>query len=164
MEEETVTFVPEPQVRARITRSFEHLRSVLRPLVEGSEIHHVGSTAVPGSLTKGDLDIQIRVTAELFETVRSRLRALYPVNEGGFRGADAISFECRDGDVPVGIHLTVIDGSSDLQHRFRDRMLASTSLQQEYDELKRRFEGGSMRAYRDAKEEFVLRVMPEYRD
>jgi GrpB-like predicted nucleotidyltransferase (UPF0157 family) len=163
IEEEVVSFVPESEVRAKIAQTYDHLRLTLEALVEGAEIHHVGSTAIPGSLTKGDLDIQIRITETLFESVSSRLRALYTVNEGGFVGTDAISFEHKERDVPVGIHLTVIDGSCDLQYRFRDRLLASASLQTEYDDLKRRFEGKSMRAYRDAKEQFVLRVMPEFR-
>lgn len=163
IEEETVSFVPESRVRAQVMQSFEKLRITLEPVVEGGEIHHVGSTAIPGSLTKGDLDVQIRVKKTQFETVSSRLRAIYVVNEGGFTGTDAISFEHKDGDVSIGIHLTVIDGSCDLQHRFRDRLLASIPLQKEYDQLKRRFDGRSMKAYRDAKEQFVLRVMPEFR-
>lgn len=32
----------------------------------GADILHVGSTAVPHSLTKGDLDTQVCVTPELF--------------------------------------------------------------------------------------------------
>lgn len=37
--------------------------------------------------------------------------------------------------------------------------MASELLRSEYDELKRRFEGKSMAAYRAAKEGFVLRVL-----
>jgi GrpB-like predicted nucleotidyltransferase (UPF0157 family) len=162
--DEIVSFVPEPLVRAEITRSFAQLRATLLPIVEGAEIHHVGSTAIPGSLTKGDLDVQIRVTEELFELLRSRLIALYLVNEGGFVGPDAISFEHKENNVPVGIHLTVMDGSCDLQQKFRDRLLASELLREEYDNLKRHFDGRPMKDYRDAKEKFVLRVMPEFRD
>jgi GrpB-like predicted nucleotidyltransferase (UPF0157 family) len=160
---EVAYFVPESDVREKIARTYDQLKLTLAALADGAEIHHVGSTAIPGSLTKGDLDVQIRVTEALFATVSSRLRALYTVNKGGFTGTDAISFEHKEGDVPVGIHLTVIDGSCDLQYRFRDRLLASPSLQTEYDDLKRRFEGKSMQAYRDAKEQFVLRVVPEFR-
>ena len=162
IEDETVSFVPEQKVREIVLRRFAELKSTLEPLVEGAEIHHVGSTAIPGSLTKGDLDIQVRVSERQFAQVRARLKALYAVNEGGFIAADAISFEDYSSDTPVGIHLTVVGGSCDLQFKFRDRLLASASLRKEYDDLKRRFEGGSMQAYRNAKEGFVLRVLPEY--
>ena len=59
----------------------------------------------------------------------------------------------------LGVHLTVIDGSADTQWRFRDLLIASAAPRREYDELKRRFDGGSMSQYREAKAVFVDRVL-----
>jgi GrpB-like predicted nucleotidyltransferase (UPF0157 family) len=119
----------------------------------------VGSTAIPGSLTKGDLDIQVRVVAPTYPAAKRRLSEIYDVNAGGFVGEDAVSFEDYSGTPSVGIHLTVIGGSGDIQWRFRDLLVASEALRQEYDDLKRQFEGKSMARYREAKERFVTRVL-----
>jgi GrpB-like predicted nucleotidyltransferase (UPF0157 family) len=129
--------------------------------VPNAKICHVGSTAVPGSLTKGDLDVQVRLSEEQFSGAKARLKDLYRVNAGGFSDFDGISFEDYSEEPSVGIHLTVIGGSSDVQCKFRDLLLASEVLRKEYDELKRGFEGGSMDAYRTAKAKFVSRVLLE---
>ncbi len=47
-----------------------------------ADIQHVGSTTIPNSLTKGDLDIQVRVPFEQFPTAVQALEALYEVNKG----------------------------------------------------------------------------------
>jgi GrpB-like predicted nucleotidyltransferase (UPF0157 family) len=161
--EETVTFLPEEHVRARVQSRFEQLRNELQAMVPGAQIEHVGSTAIPGSLTKGDLDIQVRVLAAQYAAAKERLCQLLDVNAGGFSAHDAISFEDYRHVPHVGIHLTVVGGSADIQWRFRDLLLAFESLRLEYDDLKRRFEGQSMERYRAAKADFVDRVLNEHR-
>lgn len=158
-EDEVVRFAPEQKFRKAVARRFAEVETLLEAAIPGAEILHVGSTAIPGSLTKGDLDIQVRVSAEQFSSARSKLTGLFAVNEGGFSGSDAMSFEDYGREPHLGVHLTVTGGSGDLQARFRDLLLESESLRREYDELKRQFEGGSMEAYRTAKAGFVSRVL-----
>ena len=157
--DETVSFLPEDHFRARVQRRFAQLRSELQTAISGAQIEHVGSTAITGALTKGDLDVQVRVSASAYSAAKDRLCELYDVNAGGFSGSDAISFEDYSGEPHVGIHLTVVGGSGDVQSRFRDLLLAPESLRQDYDDLKRQFEGKSMAKYREAKETFVTRVL-----
>jgi GrpB-like predicted nucleotidyltransferase (UPF0157 family) len=159
IDDEQVSFAPEQVFRGKVARRFEELKLRLASLAPGSDIQHVGSTAIPGALTKGDLDVQVRVSAAEYTRAKQRLESVFAVNHGGFVGADATSYEDYSDDPPVGVHLTTIGGSGDIQWKFRDRLIASAALRREYDELKRRFEGGSMTAYRDAKAEFVGRVL-----
>ncbi|MDQ2076261.1 GrpB family protein [Marinimicrobium sp. ABcell2] len=159
LNDETVSFSPEKYFRLRIEKRFEELRNELQAMVPNSEIEHVGSTAIPGSLTKGDLDIQVRIGKSEYSAAKDKLFQLYDVNHGGFTAEDAISFEDYSSDPHVGIHLTVRGGSGDIQYLFRDRLIASEPLRREYDNLKRRYEGKSMAEYRDAKEKFVMRVL-----
>lgn len=161
LRDETVSFLPEVHFRAAVQQRFQELQRELQALIPGAQIEHVGSTAIPGSLTKGDLDVQVRVAAPDYSDAKDRLCELYDVNVGGFSGDDAISFEDYSGEPHVGIHLTVVDGSADIQWRFRDRLLGSEALRQEYDDLKRKFEGGSMAEYRNAKERFVSQVLDD---
>jgi GrpB-like predicted nucleotidyltransferase (UPF0157 family) len=159
VEEEKVNFAREEDFGEAVGRLFTRVAAQVRALLPGSDVQHVGSTAIPGSLTKGDLDVQVRVTADEYERAKQALSTLYAVNVGGFAANDAISFEDYSSQPSLGVHLTVIDGSADIQWRFRDLLIASPALRQEYDELKRRFDGGSMAEYREAKAAFVDRVL-----
>jgi GrpB-like predicted nucleotidyltransferase (UPF0157 family) len=158
-EDERVDFAPEQTFREAIGRLFMRVQAELQALLPGADIQHVGSTAIPGSLTKGDLDVQVRVSSDGYVAAKEALSTLYGVNLGGFASEDAISFEDYSAKPSLGIHLTVIDGSADIQWRFRDLLIASPGLRDEYDRLKRRFDGGSMSQYRDAKAKFVSRVL-----
>lgn len=132
-EETIVRFSHERIAREKINRRFHQLKQELEMLIPGSDIQHVGSTAMPGSLTKGDLDIQVRVTMAEFARAKKRLCEIYEINDGGFVANDAISFEDYSGDPSLGIHLTVIGGSCDIQWKFRDLLIASAFLKKEYN-------------------------------
>lgn len=72
-DDETVSFLPEERFRARVLQPFEKLRVELEAWVPGADIQHVGSTAILGSLTKGDLDVQVRVVASKYSPAKERL-------------------------------------------------------------------------------------------
>ena len=57
-----------------------HRRQVLRVLPD-AEVEHVGATAVPGALTKGDLDVLVRVPASRFAQSVAALGDLYAVHQ-----------------------------------------------------------------------------------
>jgi GrpB-like predicted nucleotidyltransferase (UPF0157 family) len=157
-EEDRVRFAPEQSFRDAVTSLYRQVEAQLRGLLPGADIQHVGSTAIPGSLTKGDLDVQVRVPEHEYAAAKTALSAHYKVNAGGFAADDAISFEDYSVTPSLGVHLTVIGGSADIQWKFRDLLLASAELREQYDQLKRQFDGGPMARYRDAKAEFVSRA------
>jgi GrpB-like predicted nucleotidyltransferase (UPF0157 family) len=158
-EDERVSFAPEQRFREAAGTLFSRVQARLQALIPGADIQHVGSTAIPGALTKGDLDVQVRVASGHYSAAKEALSKLYRVNAGGFALQDATSFEDYTTEPSVGIHLTVIGGSADIQCKFRDLLIASPLLREEYDRLKRGFDGGSMAEYRDAKAIFVTRVL-----
>lgn len=156
--DEPVPLVPEAAVRDEVLYLFGRVARRLADILPDADIQHVGSTAIPGSLTKGDLDVQVRVAPAIYRTARETLFRLYKINEGGFVADDATSFEDHSTVPPHGVHLTVIGGSCDIQWRFRDALIASHEFKQQYNRLKESFHTRPMRLYRDAKERFVLRV------
>jgi len=158
-DEELVHFAPEDHFREEVAQLFEKVQSQVLTLVPTADVQHVGSTAIPGSLTKGDLDVQVRVTESEYPAAKAQLSKMYSVNLGGFAADDAISFEHSSSLPTLGIHLTVIGGSADIQWKFRDLLAASPALREQYDQLKRQFEGGLMEEYRSAKAEFVSRAL-----
>ena len=161
---ERVHFHPEEVFCERIRTAWERESGRLRALLPGADLQHVGSTAVPGALTKGDLDIQVRVPPASFAAAEVALAATYARNAGNPAREGFASFEVRGGDVDVGIQLTSIDGADDSFWRFRELLLARRDVQAAYDALKRSHEGGPMDAYRRAKDAFftALQETEEY--
>ncbi|HJZ37763.1 MAG TPA: GrpB family protein [Solirubrobacterales bacterium] len=67
MDGESIPLIREEEIRGRVAAIFGRRRAELDGMLPGARIEHVGSTAVPGSLTKGDLDICVIVAGEEFE-------------------------------------------------------------------------------------------------
>jgi GrpB-like predicted nucleotidyltransferase (UPF0157 family) len=159
-----VHFEREERFRERVDAAWRREAGHLHVLLPGADLQHVGSSAIPGSLTKGDLDIQVRVPTAAFPAAEAALAAYYPRNTGSSVVPGFAAFELRGPPVDVGIQLTIIDGPCDFFWRFREVLLAREQQRVAYDELKRAHEGGLMDAYRRAKERFFedLRQTAEY--
>ena len=63
---ERVRFYPEHHFREQAERAYQRHRNRILASFPEAEIHHIGSTAVEGSLTKGDVDLQVRISGEQF--------------------------------------------------------------------------------------------------
>ncbi len=106
-------FVGEEENRAAVERLFERHRDDLRRLIPGASVEHIGSTAVPGALTKGDLDLLVAVPAEAFVEAVTALRSRFAVHQPEVWSDTFASFEQRpSGEVPLGVQL-VVAGSED---------------------------------------------------
>jgi GrpB-like predicted nucleotidyltransferase (UPF0157 family) len=55
---------PESELRQAVNAAFARHRAHVLDLVPDAEVAHVGSTSIPGALTKGDLDLLVRVGAD----------------------------------------------------------------------------------------------------
>lgn len=154
---ERVFFVDVSSCREQADALFVQIEARLQPLLPGTQVEHVGGTSLPDGLTKGDLDVQVRVKSADFDSACEVIGKLYEPNPGGFSDAGR-SFKDDSTDPPLGLHVTIIDGPSDIQHRQRDLLLARPDLRREYDAVKRRFHGAEMAAYREAKDVFFTGI------
>jgi GrpB-like predicted nucleotidyltransferase (UPF0157 family) len=139
---------------------FEAVARELKSMLPASAIVlHVGATAVAGCLTKGDLDIVVRVDRDDFVLAEERLAAAFARNGGSIRTADFAAFE-DDGRSPhLGIQLTIVGGRFDVFHLFVQALRDDPTLVLRYNALKTRFDHGPMRDYRAAKDAFVSEVL-----
>lgn len=144
---------------------FERMQAVLDGILpDGSEIRHIGATAVPGCLTKGDLDIVVRVPEQLFREADDLLAARFERNTGSIKTESFSAFEDASSDPHLGIQLTTIGGAHDFFHIFVEALCRSQDLVREYNQLKCRFDGIDMPTYRKAKEAFIESVLARSRD
>jgi GrpB-like predicted nucleotidyltransferase (UPF0157 family) len=130
-------------------------------LVPDAEVVHVGSTSIPGALTKGDLDLLVRVGADRFDGAATALGARYRIHQPENWTPTLASFAADGVEAPpVGVQLVVAGSADDaLFEPFRDALIRDPALLAEYNALKRRLDGEDYDRYTDVKGAFVERVL-----
>jgi GrpB-like predicted nucleotidyltransferase (UPF0157 family) len=152
-----VEFRPEEHNREAVAAAFRAHRRGIEMLVPIATVRHIGSTAVTGALTKGDLDLLVSVPARELEAATAALRGRYAVNQPENWSTTFASLrEEPAGEVPVGVQV-VVAGSDDerLFIEWPERLVADANLLAEYNALKRRQQGADPDDYIAAKGEFI---------
>jgi GrpB-like predicted nucleotidyltransferase (UPF0157 family) len=155
--------------RREWTQEFVDLQAVLKHILGNLaiEIHHVGSTSIPGMLAKPILDIDVEISDRVpIETISARLRLAGYEYQGTQGIPDRHAYGRESDSVPfvdpprvwMKHHLYVLPaGATELRRHlhFRDSLVASPELQAEYRELKQRCAtaaSGDRTMYQTAKE------------
>ncbi|MDQ3091999.1 MAG: GrpB family protein [Actinomycetota bacterium] len=149
-----------PAWAARFTAERERLA----PLLGDAEVHHIGSTAVPGLAAKAVIDLMA-----LVGDVEAPVQTL--VQRGGYVFPEAFNatlrdrrWLCRPSAAQRTHHLHLVAQRAELERHlhFRDRLRADPGLAAQYATLKRelaaRFPDDRER-YSEAKGAFVRRVV-----
>ncbi len=162
--EPTFTLVDAEGAHEKAQRLYEAVSTSLKAVLPPTaDIRHIGATAVPGCLTKGDLDIVVRVDAGHFDDADSAIAYRFTRNEGSVRTKTFSAFEDDSNDPHLGIQLAAINGPFDFFHHFVEALRQSPALVREYNELKCVHDGGAMAVYRAAKDAFVEKVLADFR-
>lgn len=132
-------------------------------LPASAEVLHVGATSVRGCLTKGDLDIVVRVDRVDFATSDVLLAERFSRNEGSIRTDEFAAFEDPGRSPSLGVQLTVKGGALDDFHRFAEELRRAPLLVRRYNDLKLRFSGKPMAEYRAAKDAFIADILSNRR-
>jgi GrpB-like predicted nucleotidyltransferase (UPF0157 family) len=159
--DETLILIRSPDsareaAEARFTTIVVELTSMLP---SSAEILHVGATAVPGCLTKGDLDIAVRVDRHDFAATEAVLAKRFSRNTGSVRTDEFAAFESSDRQIHVGVQLTVKGGAFDVFHHLAEKLRKDPALMRRYNDLKLRFSDKPMKDYRAAKHTFIAEVL-----
>lgn len=135
-------------------------RERIGPLLGGAEIHHFGSTAVPGLAAKPVIDM-----IALVVNLDTHIVAL--TTGGGYQFPQAFNatlahqrFLCYPSALVRTHHLHLVDEPEELERRlrFRDRLRSDAALAREYVTLKRALAArhrDDREAYTQAKAEFI---------
>jgi GrpB-like predicted nucleotidyltransferase (UPF0157 family) len=158
---ESVRIRPGADLAEAVRAPFEHHRGQVLRLVPDGEVEHVGATSVPGALTKGDLDVLVRVHSSEFSRAVAALRNVYAIHQPDNWTATLASFTDPASSAPaVGVQLVVAGSASDaLFGPFREALIADPALLAEYNALKLRLDGESYEHYTTAKGAFVEDVL-----
>ncbi|MFQ3545311.1 GrpB family protein [Halobacillus rhizosphaerae] len=152
-----VRFYPEHHFREQAERVYQRHRNRILATFPQAEIHHIGSTAVEGSLTKGDVDLQVRIREEQFLPCKGFLLHHYSINTGSTQTHDFCAFETNH-EIAVGIQLTVKNSSSDFFFKMTRFFVENPAYTQDYNQLKKDYDGADMEDYLQAKAAFLTRM------
>lgn len=130
----------------------------------GWSLSHVGSSAIPGAISKGDLDVCLLVPPAEHEAWVARLEALgYGVKQDTLRTPELCMLEMGAGH-EAGEHAVQLvaqgSGFEDFL-RFRDRLRADPALVQAYNQVKREAAHLDEDGYRAAKSAFIESVLAQ---
>ncbi len=161
---ESVRIRPSAELAEAARAAFDHHRKQVLRLLPEAEVEHVGATSVPGALTKGDLDVLVRVHAGEFAHAVAVLGNAYTIHQPHNWTPTLASFnDPASGAPPVGVQLVVAGSASDaLFGPFRDALIADPALLAEYNALKLRLDGESYERYTTMKGAFVEDVLQKF--
>lgn len=152
---EIVNFKPQSVFSAQARETFDKERSKLFKLLPKADIHHIGSTAIPNAMTKGDLDLQVRVDKDDFSKAVGQLKELYKINQPDNWTENYASFKDDERDMPVGVQLTIRGSYDDKQFQEQQQLLSSNpEVLERYNKMKLSFDGRDVKDYRTARAKF----------
>jgi RimJ/RimL family protein N-acetyltransferase len=161
---ERVRFRPTDELRPSVEAAVAVHRDRILGLLPQARVEEMGATAVPGSLTKGDVDILVRVPADGFAAAREALGRRYAVHQLENWSSSFAGFKEELSDGPsVGVQLVPAGSDDDRMLRgTRDALRDRPELLERYNELKRSFDGGDPEEYWRAKTAFLDELWRNY--
>lgn len=132
----------------------------LRQLAPKAVIEHIGSTAIPGTLTKGDVDLVLRISTSDFADVIAALRQIYAEAQRENWTADFASFkDDQTGPLPFGIQVVVRGTENDDFLRLRDLLRTDAAARSRYNAVKQAHAGDDADAYWRAKDRLIRELL-----
>ncbi len=145
---------------SRIVAILKLLHHDLNQSLTGVRVEHIGSTAIVGAISKGDLDVFVGVPPENFQEVLAAIKKLgFSEKENTLR-TDSLCMLITDKyDYDVAIQLVTNGSEFEDFIRFRDIMNQDPHLVDQYNVLKRECEGMDPDEYRNRKSLFIKTVL-----
>ena len=148
-----VHFYPTEEIFEKAKAIFESEKTHLKELIPEADIQQVGSSAIPGALGKFDIDIQIRISGELFKSVEVIMQQYYQEkHKERLWNEDLMVFLSKEeNSEKIDYMVTVIDSPYDDYYRVRDYFINNPEALADYNAFKMHYEGKPYHEYRTAK-------------
>lgn len=152
-------FLAPGEYQIRLEQMYQQLKELLMTLLPHAEVEHIGSSAIKGAHSKGDLDVLVRVTKEQFKHSLELIASLgFSIKSGTLRTEALCMLE---GSGETAIQLIEKGSKFEMFIQFRDKMNAQPDLVERYNQLKLSCAGLSAEEYRARKAAFIESVLSE---
>ncbi|MCU4526376.1 GrpB family protein [Acinetobacter pittii] len=154
-----MVFLEPEQYQQRCAQLFNSYQKDISTLLPFAKIEHIGSSAIPNAISKGDLDIYIEVMPEQFEFAIEQLRTLnFIEKQNTLRTDELCMLESLNND-DVAFQIVVTDSVFTFFLAFKNKLINSPTLVNEYNELKLQCSHLDPDQYRTIKSDFINRVL-----
>lgn len=157
-------FLAPESYQSQARRLFRSLARRIRSQLGSARIEHIGSSAVAGVWSKGDLDIFVGVDPREFARAKTTLRGMgFVEKRRTLRNASLWPFTARGLPSEVGIQLVANGSMFEFFLTFRDLLRRDARLRSDYNRLKRSCSSLTPAAYRRTKARFITRTLSRAR-
>ncbi|AUT34549.1 MULTISPECIES: GrpB family protein [Acinetobacter calcoaceticus/baumannii complex] len=154
-----MVFLEPEKYQQRCAQLFNSYHKAICALLPFAKIEHIGSSAIPNAISKGDLDIYIEVIPEQFEFAIEQLKTLnFIEKQNTFRTHELCMLESLNND-DVAFQIVVTDSVFTFFLTFKNKLISSPTLVNEYNQLKLQCSHLDPDQYRTIKSDFINRVL-----
>ncbi|WPP86824.1 GrpB family protein [Acinetobacter pittii] len=154
-----MVFLEPEQYQQRCAQLFNSYHKAICALLPFAKIEHIGSSAIPNAISKGDLDIYIEVIPEQFEFAIEQLKTLnFIEKQNTLRTHELCMLESLNND-DVAFQIVVTDSVFTFFLTFKNKLISSPTLVNEYNQLKLQCSHLDPDQYRTIKSDFINRVL-----
>lgn len=154
-----MVFLEPEQYQQRCAQLFNSYQKDISTLLPFAKIEHIGSSAIPNAISKGDLDIYIEVKPDQFKFAIERLKTLnFIEKQNTLRTHELCMLESLNND-DVAFQIVVTDSIFTFFLAFKNKLISSPKLVNEYNELKLQCSHLDPDQYRTIKSDFINRVL-----
>ncbi len=153
-------FLKPEEYLPKIEAIFKIVENRIRNLLPNAEVEHIGSSAINGAISKGDLDILVRTSKDDFTGALSTIQSLgFSIKKETLRTDSLCMLETQEFDADVAIQL--IEGGSEFEDfvKFRDHLNTTPELVKKYNLLKIKSMELTPEKYRQIKSEFIQSIL-----
>ncbi|WP_290033522.1 GrpB family protein [Acinetobacter pittii] len=154
-----MVFLEPEQYQQRCAQLFNSYQKDISTLLPFAKIEHIGSSAIPNAISKGDLDIYIEVKPDQFKFAIERLKTLnFVEKQNTLRTHELCMLESLNND-DVAFQIVVTNSVFTFFLTFKNKLISSPKLVNEYNELKLQCSHLDPDQYRTIKSDFINRVL-----
>ena len=154
-----MVFLEPEQYQQRCAQLFNSYQKDISALLPFAKIEHIGSSAIPNAISKGDLDIYVEVKPDQFKFAIERLKTLnFIEKQNTLRTDELCMLESLNND-DVAFQIVVTDSVFTFFLAFKNKLINSPTLVNEYNQLKLQCSHLDPDQYRTIKSDFINRVL-----
>ena len=155
-------FIEQSEYLPRIDAIFNELHESLLSISPNLRVEHIGSSSIPGAVSKGDLDIFIGVTQEEFNRTIQLLESIGFYEKTDTLRTESLRMMVTDSyEEDVAIQVVANGTEFECFIDFRDKLRSNPVLVSKYNQLKTDCKSLSHDEYRPIKSSFIKSVLNE---
>lgn len=160
----SVHLIPAESMQPHAASVLATVQALLDTLHIPGQLVLVGGSSVPGALTRGDIDLHLRVPSDEFDQIASRLKDVFDVVHPEIWAPTLATFDVTR-DPPVGLAVTPRGSEHDLRFARSWQLLAADpGLVQAYNEVKQSAADDEYEARKSDFFDMLLALWPAHPD